>query len=792
MAVGSLRHQYKGKFNMSSFRVSCRTILDHPFLVVLLLSLICLHRYFPFIFYLLITASPVFICTAILLGTLLIYGRPNENNVKWHGEHNNRSVSLRTGVENHAYSTDREGIFSKDIFSEVRKDIVGKGMRSTPEMLGSETRVNGKLGDEVKWEFSNLELNKGTTFRGEMVKKDYGFADFEKANFLMRADHDYDKTNKVHHDDGAPDPLETSIGIQKDEDGVVNHGLSDCESDGADKSSFDALVAGVIPAAQETHPLLDTDDPLHLDAPQDDNFKFELQSLDSNQSSEESGEDEHDDDDHGEGDDILKAKDRGDNFTNAWMELEKSQHLESLITRSNDEGEEDGEIDEDEGIEDEIDDDDDEDDEEENTNLENIASKHVTMWTEEDEKNLRLVGNSELERDLRLENLLARRRAKRNFSMISERNLIDLDRPIHSPFQVAPISTTRINPFDSPHDANQQHFSSVPSIPGSAPSVHLPRKNPFDSPCTSPKGIQNLTEDILKEKPLKRNSNNADAFHENESSSTEYSFTGNILKPDFVKLNRKDPVFRRYESFSTGYSSTGNHSRQANFIETDRRDALLRRHETFNTRSGFHNNFSPPEKLSSIKMKPVFVPEQVIGNQGIRHPSPGRDSSHGSASDSESSHDSESTVSTSDSNNQNIKTEEDAEPQFEEHQAKDDIAEGDHASSNYEDMSYSSEGINSEDKDVEDEFVDSLEANAELNDQIYQKAEAEYHDNTAPSSSSVASEASHSSEIVEEAALSPKASSTVSDAITEPPIFDTSPSGADKITPFTPSLNQEV
>ncbi|XP_021768087.1 uncharacterized protein LOC110732451 [Chenopodium quinoa] len=775
MAVGSLRHQYpKGKSKMTSFRRVCRSILDHPFIIVMLLFFICLHRYFPFLFFLLVSASPVIISAAVLLGTLLIYGQPNDSNVNSHEERSNTCVT--TEVNDHTYSADREGILTKDRFSEVRNDIVEKGMRASG-MLSSGISVTGDLAYVVDQEYCNAERSKGSTIYKEKSNNNFGFANFEKADAQIPWDREYGDSIKLHHDAGMQ---------KKHTDDTVNHEYSDCESNGAEKSSFDALVADVIPSAQETHPLLDSEDPLHPDASHGASLKFGLQSLVTDHSSEDSGDDGNDDDiDKNE---ALKARDDENKVAGSWMEMEKSQHLESLFTRTIEERDEEEEAEDDESNDDEVDDEYDDDEEEENTNVEKDESKQVTMWTEEDEKNLRLVGNSELERDLRLENLLARRRVKRNFSMISERNLIDLDRP-EIPFQIPPISTTRVNPFDTPVSTYQQQFG-IPPIPGSAPSVSVPRKNPFESPCTSPKGIQNLAEEHIEE-TTEMNLNDA-IFHENGSSSTGYDPLGDILKLDFVEVNRKDAVFRRYESFSTGYNFMGDTSRQ-DFMETDRREAVLRRHETFNTRSTFRNMVTTPEKLAYLKMKPVFVPEQV-GDHEMRPPSSGR----------ESSHDSESTVSSSNSDHTESPTtlsmHEDVESN------KDLIAESDHASIRSEDSrSESSDSVDSLHEDPE-EFVGSLEANAEVHaDHIHQKADAahENKDDTS-SSTSTTSEVDQSSEKLgqgEDEAVndnfvhSPKASSTMSDVnpvnmeedhgIIEPPVYDSSPSGTDKITPFS-------
>ncbi|KAG6399537.1 hypothetical protein SASPL_141018 [Salvia splendens] len=118
------------------------------------------------------------------------------------------------------------------------------------------------------------------------------------------------------------------------------------------------------------------------------------------------------------------------------------------------------------------------DDEDDDDNTED-HTKSVITWTEEDQKNLMEVGNSEIERNQRLERILTRRR---NRSMIPEINLMELENSDFQ-FQVAPISTARLNPFDLPQD----------SVPGSAPSVLSQRsKNPSELP-------DDLIEEDLKE-----------------------------------------------------------------------------------------------------------------------------------------------------------------------------------------------------------------------------------------------------------------------------------------------------
>ncbi|KAM7279341.1 hypothetical protein ACFE04_006475 [Oxalis oulophora] len=109
--------------------------------------------------------------------------------------------------------------------------------------------------------------------------------------------------------------------------------------------------------------------------------------------------------------------------------------------------------------------------EEEDDEGEEDDSTSAISWTETDQMNLMELGTSEIERNKRLENLIARRNLRK--SMV-EKNLIDLD-DADLPFNVPPISTTRQNPFDDSYDD-----TGLPPILGSAPSISQPGGNPFD------------------------------------------------------------------------------------------------------------------------------------------------------------------------------------------------------------------------------------------------------------------------------------------------------------------------
>ncbi|KAK7289754.1 hypothetical protein RIF29_03662 [Crotalaria pallida] len=154
-------------------------------------------------------------------------------------------------------------------------------------------------------------------------------------------------------------------------------------------------------------------------------------------------------------------------------------------------------------------------------------------WNEDDQKNLMDLGFSEIERNRRLETLIARRRARKLMKGQVENN--PTDKKSTNPSHIAPLFITRRDSLDSSID-----FEGL-EIPGSAPSV-IPR-SPYNIPF-------NLSE----ERPhLKR-----DSFDQ-----------------EFI-FNPKDMAFCRHESFSLGPNFPSSHkedhgSRDNNFFLNNRR-----------------------------------------------------------------------------------------------------------------------------------------------------------------------------------------------------------------------------
>ncbi|KAJ0243749.1 hypothetical protein HA466_0197550 [Hirschfeldia incana] len=259
----------------------------------------------------------------------------------------------------------------------------------------------------------------------------------------------------------------------------------DSSSDGGESSSPDPSMTDIIPMLDELHPLLHSENPslgiADLDGSDVTSEEADMSSSDS--SDDEGVESDVNSESHG---------DEGDNKKEE--EEEKKEEKEEK--------------------EDEC--------------------KSPIKWTEADQKNVMDLGSLELERNQRLESLIARRRSRNNMRMMAERNLIDFD-CADVPFNMPPISTARHNPFDLSYDD-----MGLPPIPGSAPSIMFARRNPFDLPY-----------EPNEEKP---------------------DLKGDGFEEEFSSPQPKEPVFRRHESFSVGPSMLGGprHDRLRPFFVLER------------------------------------------------------------------------------------------------------------------------------------------------------------------------------------------------------------------------------
>ncbi|GFY98089.1 hypothetical protein Acr_12g0006300 [Actinidia rufa] len=446
------------KFAVILIRLCYRSVCDHPFLVGMAFILFFLYRSFPFLFTLLVSASPVLVCTAILLGTLLSFGQPNIPEIEKEEKITHEIVSLKTGVQRDDTVIERDENFVVERYTEKRRDVVEKSIEEESFSTDTVTEVDKNGGSLIfsaplikensreiqleKWvnEEEERELHEEKIEDGVFLENQYSRIETLEENVELERDKSLVESivsSVADHEDISP--ISPWKPVEEQDEEEVDDEASDTESDGAESSSPDASMADIIPMLDELHPL--------------------------------DGIDESDED--------------------------SQNHEEDVADDDNDDDEEEGEI---QGGKDE-------------------AVKSAITWTEDDQKNLMDLGTSELERNQRLENLIARRRARR---MMTEKNLIDLD-SVDLPFNIARISTARCNPFDLPYDPNDN--MGLPPIPGSAPSIMLTRRNPFDIPY-----------DSSEEKP---------------------DLKGDSFQQEFTSVPPKEMFFRRHESFNVGPSMFG-------------------------------------------------------------------------------------------------------------------------------------------------------------------------------------------------------------------------------------------
>lgn len=421
-----------------SIRIGYKSARAHPYISGFLFLLLILHRAFPSLFGFLISSSPVILCTAILLGTLLSYGTPNipeiEEEDKKTQEISSEISSLQTrsvvdGVlkvdesctrlthlktdtkTNESAEEEAVGEASNIASNEVKCDVPSGPMHDKDNHKSNTVLTTSLFLEENKQEIWG-------DMKEESELMDYGFIEdreISMGNQAELAPEDADVHNVAVNDQNEPEGLRIQI-AKPASDSPLDSSLgspwqpvntcylsSGSDSDGAESSSPDASMADIMPMLDELHPLLE---PVHPQSTLKATYNSDAASSGLSQDSEsESGSAEH--------------------------EVENKENAESEET-------------------DDV----------------------LVPWTTDDQKNVMDLGYIEAERNRRLENLIARRRLRKLQRFETQKNLIDIDS--FYPSSIPPISAPRQNPFDVPHD-----FAG----PGSAPSVMQPRQNPFDLPC---------------------------------------------------------------------------------------------------------------------------------------------------------------------------------------------------------------------------------------------------------------------------------------------------------------------
>ncbi|KAI6696980.1 hypothetical protein NL676_017099 [Syzygium grande] len=483
------------RFVIMSARTCYRSVCNHPFLVGMLCFLFFMYRSFPFLFSLLVSASPVLVCTAVLLGTLLSFGQPNIPEIEKEERITHDVASLKAGVVQNATIVNRNEDCVVERFVGREREVVDRAVQEvgSPDGKTSMVEEDDGLLESTRLINDSPQENQGEKQVYEEAAE--GFCDLEQENDASVHDeksdvdgheggghqytliqeeeyHNLERENGGMARDLTDAHLESPLGSkwkeidEEEDDADMSVGSG---SDHSESSSPDASMADIMPMLDELHPLLDADAPQPAHLPLDDSDVASQHSSKSENGILESDEDNKNE----EGDD------------------------------ENDVGEE-------------------EEEEEESQRGKEDESKSVITWTEDDQKNLMDLGTSELERNQRLENLIARRRARKTLRTMTEKNLIDFDSD-DLPFNVPLIATMRRNPFDGPDDSS--YNVGLPPIPGSAPSIMLARRNPFDIPY-----------DPNEEKP---------------------DLKGDTFQQEFETFHQSDTFFRRHESFSLGPSNLG-------------------------------------------------------------------------------------------------------------------------------------------------------------------------------------------------------------------------------------------
>ncbi|XP_074354001.1 uncharacterized protein LOC141692937 [Apium graveolens] len=516
-----------------------RSVCKHPFFLGMVIFMIFMYRSFPFLFSFLVSASPVIVSTAVLLGTLLSFGQPNIPEFEKE-EINHEISSLRTGGGLDHTVVERDGSYRVEKYTESRSDVdksveevsltandfsdVGKndGLAESAPLIEEDSREFQFQKWETHGESDSCDVvfghkNEEREGDGEVLANVYTpvqqtVDEFENVKLFEAyvCAETVDRTSPL----GSPRKHE-----DENEEHEYDDDDSDSESDGAESSSPDASMADILPLLDELHPLLDEDVPQHARMPLEG-------SDDTSESSSESssGEDNELDDD-----------------------IENHENELEVV-----------------------------DDEEEQ---EGHEDKSAIRWTEVDQKNLMDLGTSELERNKRLESLIARRRLRKSMKMMTEKNLIDFD-SVDLPFSIAHISTARRNPFDLPYDDDM----GLPPIPGSAPSIMSQRRNPFDLPY-----------DSSEEKP---------------------DLMGDDFQHDVMTLQSKEPVFRRNETFNVGPSLFGTSRHESKFKPYFIPERMTSEGTSY---SSFHRQSSD---LSESKASSVPETESITSDEDLEDKKP--------------------------------------------------------------------------------------------------------------------------------------------------------------------------
>ncbi|KAK9684186.1 hypothetical protein RND81_10G192600 [Saponaria officinalis] len=593
-------------------KICFRSVYNHPVLVGIMLILIYLYRSIPFLFQLLVSASPVLVCTAVLLGLLLSFGEHNISTLIEEDEKKeDETAELKTVMlDSRTVVAKDESLGEDSAYTELVSEMMERSLDEVPLLDISDRAGKYESRDDVVIDsVYSHRVSRDIVFGKQLIREDIREFESEVIGELVNLGDQ--KTGieldvgECHETDGSFAPemgRSDNYEVYQLAEGVIDvpmgkHFESLIESEtGMGDDIREKLSSGTEVDVKddnlESHitPVESIDDQIRDEMESSSGSwtqfevlqnrlssvkKIQVDNLEDYVSGEGSvdaqigsplelslGSWNHLDSDHDRDDESDSGSDGAESSSPDASMADIIPMLDELHPLLEDETPHIGNlschgsaVSDDESEEEEASDgkSDGEDDNEEKTQDGNEDSaKSVINWTDEDQKNLMELGTSELERNQRLESLIARRRARR---MATERSPLDLE-GMDLSFPITPISTTRYNPFDNAHDSYAD--LGLPPIPGSAPSIMVKRRNPFDLPYDSSEEKPDLTGDSFQEEFMElshRESTNQRFFKRNET----FSMGSSIF--DFGRQAPRATRFRPYfvpertDSDAMSYSS---------------------------------------------------------------------------------------------------------------------------------------------------------------------------------------------------------------------------------------------
>ncbi|XP_042454799.1 uncharacterized protein LOC122038896 [Zingiber officinale] len=429
----------KIKVKFERFFILCiqtivRFIYYHPFVICLVFVLLKLYKSFPSLLAFLVSSSPVIVCTFLLLGLLLSYGEPNIPVIKEENKRTWDASSMDTGSSSRClYAKENENISIEN--------HVDYGNYNDEKAIADEE------------DYHAVDESEGNKNINTIMTKISSGEEVKKASYVVENEVNQLIQGKEHQVQGS---YKDDIVLAKKLGGGAETGAN--------------VIPYSIMNEEIENFMLEIGRPA-LDCHFDSSLALPYQSVEDRDVSSDSESD---------GAESSSPDASMENIIPLFEELHPVLHSEhvsitklaassegSLVDHESDDIDEKYLQEKDEAQEEKV----------------GYDATAAVRWTEDDQKNVMDLGSSELERNQRLVNLIAKRRARKNLTFRMDRNPIDWDANdsflgkdelsrlhVHVP--------SRRNPFDTPDDSVET--MDLPPIPGSAPSSLLPRRNPFD------------------------------------------------------------------------------------------------------------------------------------------------------------------------------------------------------------------------------------------------------------------------------------------------------------------------